>query len=448
MSTSPWVQGAYEPVASEIDAFDLEVEGAIPPDLNGILARIGPNPIGEVPPDHNLFNGEGMVHTLTLKDGRAQTYRNRWVRTEPVARKLDEHTDLDPIENTDVANTHIFPFAGSLYALTETAIPYKVNEDLETLGREDFSGFIDTGFTAHPHVDPTNGEMHAIGYDNNADPSVTHYVIGSDGTPLRKNKIALGSAIMLHDFAATETFAIIWDLPLLFDVEAAERGSKAPYKWTPGYEAKVGLRRLDADDASVRWFDAPEAFIFHAVNAWEEHSADGSIAKVHCDVIRRDSMFASDSTGPGDMAIPQLYRWTMDLGTGAMTEELIDPRAQEFGRIDDRYWGHKNGFSVTTELFRFTGDTGIIVYDDNGQSQEWSFGKGAATSEAVFVPYDENAGEGEGYILATATDVARRTAKAAIFDAQNVRKGPLAEIKLPQRLPVTFHGSWIPEASA
>ncbi|MDJ0642141.1 MAG: carotenoid oxygenase family protein [Erythrobacter sp.] len=444
MSTSPWVQGAYEPVVREIESFDLEVEGNIPPDLNGILARIGPNPIGEVPPDHNLFNGDGMVHSLTLKDGRAQSYRNRWVRTEPAARKLGEETVLEQIEHTDLANTHIVPFAGSLYALSETSIPYKVNEKLETLGREDFSGFIDSGFTAHPHIDPATGEMHAIGYDNNADPSVTHYVIGADGTPRRKHKIALGSANMLHDFAATETFAIIWDLPLLFDEEAAKRGSQVPYKWTPGYEAKVGLRRLDAADASIRWFDAPEAFIFHAVNAWEERAEDGSVTRVHCDVIRRDSMFASDSTGPGDMAIPQLYRWTMDLETGRMSEEMLDPRAQEFGRIDERYWGRKNRFSVTTELFRFTGDTGIIVYDGNGGSQEWSFGKGAATSEAVFVPHSERAGEGEGYILATATDVAKRASKAAIFDAQNVQKGPLAEIKLPQRLPVTFHGSWLP----
>ena len=445
MSTSPWVQGAYEPVADEIEVFDLEVEGSIPPDLNGILARIGPNPIGEVPLDHNLFNGEGMIHALTLKDGRAQTYRNRWVRTEPVARKLGEEAALQPIENTDVANTHIFPFAGSLYALTETAIPYAVSEDLETLGREDFAGFIDSGFTAHPHIDPATGDMHAIGYDNNADPSVTHYVIGADGKPKRKNKIALGSAIMIHDFAATETFAVIWDLPLLFDIEGAKQGSKAPYKWTPGYEARVGLRRLDADDDSIRWFDAPEAFIFHAVNAWEERGSDGSVVRVHCDVIRRDSMFASDSTGPGDMAIPQLYRWTMDLQTGRMSEELIDPRAQEFGRIDDRYWGRKNAFSVTTELFRFTGESGIIVYDGNGKSQAWSFGKGASTSEAVFVPHEDQAEEGEGYILAAATDVAKRTSKAAIFDAQQIENGPLAEITLPQRLPVTFHGSWLPE---
>ncbi|NQX93384.1 MAG: carotenoid oxygenase family protein [Erythrobacter sp.] len=60
------------------------------------------------------------------------------------------------------------------------------------------------------------------------------------------------------------------------------------------------------------------------------------------------------------------------------------------------------------------------------------------------VPRDEDAGEGEGYLLAVASDVAEGTSKVAILDAQRVSQGPLAEIALPQRMPYTFHGSWLP----
>lgn len=444
MSESRWVHGAYEPVEHEIDAVDLDVEGSIPPELNGIFARIGPNPIGQVGPDHNLFFGDGMMHALTIESGRAKAYRNRWVRTEPVARKLGE-TPLDqPIDRTDLANTHIFPFAGSLFALTETSIPYRVNSEMETLGREDFGGFIDSGFTAHPHVDRATGELHALGYDVNDDPSVTHFVFGPDGQPLRKSRIALGGSSWIHDFAATETHMIIWDFPLQFDPEAAERGVDAPYKWTPGYHARIGLRRLDATDAAIRWFDAPEAFVFHPVNAWEEHDPSGAIAKVHCDVCRYAKMFDQVRTGPGDMAPPQLYRWSFDLALGKMTELLIDPRAQEFARIDDRFWGRKHRFSVTTEVFRFSGETGIIAHDGSGATQSWSFGRGAVTSEAIFVPLDERAGESEGYLLTAVTDAISGQSKAAVFDAQKVGDGPLAQVMLPQRMPVTFHGSWLP----
>ena len=38
--TSPWLRGAFEPVAHEIDRDDLPVEGALPPELCGSLLRI------------------------------------------------------------------------------------------------------------------------------------------------------------------------------------------------------------------------------------------------------------------------------------------------------------------------------------------------------------------------------------------------------------------------
>ncbi|MEM6908370.1 MAG: carotenoid oxygenase family protein [Pseudomonadota bacterium] len=441
---SRWVQGAYAPVEQEVDCVDLEVDGVIPPELNGMLARIGPNPIGEVGEDHQLFLGDGMIHSLTLEGGRAVSYRNRWVRTEPVAGKLGEEPKDAPIDHLDCANTHIFPFAGSLYALTETSIPYAVSSDLDTEGRADFDGFIDTGFTAHPHVDPRTGQMHAIGYDVSPDKAATHFVFAADGSPLRKNVLELGGSSWIHDFAASEHFMIVWDLPLQYNTEMAAAGAQIPFRWTPGYEARVGLRRLDAEDASVLWFDGPQAFVFHPVNAWEETDASGKIIKVVCDTCRYPKMYDQVRTGPGDMAPPQLYRWTFDLTTGQMTEEQIDPRAQEFARIDDRFWGQKHNFAVTTELFRFTGETGIIAHYDDAEPQAWSMGKGVVTSEAVFVPESDTAAQGEGYVLAAATDAQSGASRVSIFDSQKVAKGPLAEVLLPVKMPVTFHGSWLP----
>ncbi|MEM7689294.1 MAG: hypothetical protein AAF291_09745 [Pseudomonadota bacterium] len=57
------------------------------------------------------------------------------------------------------------------------------------------------------------------------------------------------------------------------------------------------------------------------MNAWEEADATGEIIKVICDTCRYPKMYDQVRTGPGDMAPPQLYRWTFDLVTGQMTEE-------------------------------------------------------------------------------------------------------------------------------
>jgi carotenoid cleavage dioxygenase-like enzyme len=445
MSQSPWVQGAYTPVNDEIETYDLPMTGTLPPELNGMLARIGPSPIGPVPDDHNLFFGDGMLHALTFENGKAKAYRNRWIRTESAARKLAEVSHESPIAGEDVANTHVIPFAGKLYAMTETCIPYRMNAALETEARDDFGGFIDRGFTAHPHIDPATGRLHALGYAVDATPEVTHYVFEADGTPLRRTRIAMNGSSWVHDFAMTESFIILWDLPLLFDHTCADAGEQAPYRWTPDYHARVGLRPLNSANADVIWFDAPASWVFHPVNAWEERDADGSVTSVTCDVSRYAKMFDQVRTGPGDMAPPQLYRWKFDLRSGTMTETLLDPRVQEFPRIDDRFWGKENGFSVMTELFRFSGGSGLITRHPDGSAQDYSFGPGNVTSEGIFIPHNETANEGEGHIMALVTNAESGATKAAVFDAERVGKGPIAEITLPQRVPYTFHGSWIPE---
>ena len=80
---NPVLQGNFAPVDEELVVQDLPVEGAIPAQLNGSLFRDGPNPIAPGP-GHHWFLGDGMVHSITIRDGIAQSYRNRWIRTKQV----------------------------------------------------------------------------------------------------------------------------------------------------------------------------------------------------------------------------------------------------------------------------------------------------------------------------------------------------------------------------
>ena len=91
-----FLTGHMAPVADEIDAPDLAVTGALPPELAGRYFRNGPNPRpGEVPP--HWFFGHGMIHGIRIRGGRAEWYRNRWVRTGQFAGHphfTDEGVDL------------------------------------------------------------------------------------------------------------------------------------------------------------------------------------------------------------------------------------------------------------------------------------------------------------------------------------------------------------------
>src|SRR5437763_1795194 len=93
-----FLEGLFAPVTEEVTAFDLPVTGRIPAELTGRYLRNGPNPIGlEDPEAYHWFLGDGMVHGVRLRDGRAEWYRNRWVRSRSVAAALGEEWPAGPV---------------------------------------------------------------------------------------------------------------------------------------------------------------------------------------------------------------------------------------------------------------------------------------------------------------------------------------------------------------
>src|ERR1017187_5849899 len=122
-----FLEGPFAPVAEELTAFDLPVTGRVPVELNGRYLRNGPNPLGVDDPDYHWFVGPGMVHGVRLRDGRAEWYRNRWVRSRLLAESLGETWPAGPIhaESDFAANTHIIAHAGRLLATVEAGpLPY------------------------------------------------------------------------------------------------------------------------------------------------------------------------------------------------------------------------------------------------------------------------------------------------------------------------------------
>ena len=86
---SPYLSGNFAPVPDELTAVDLPVTGKLPEELRGRYLRNGPNPVtAPEPSTYHWFTGDGMVHGIRLRDGKAEWYRNRWVRSAEVAKAL------------------------------------------------------------------------------------------------------------------------------------------------------------------------------------------------------------------------------------------------------------------------------------------------------------------------------------------------------------------------
>jgi carotenoid cleavage dioxygenase len=431
--------GNYAPVMSEVTAHALPVQGAIPRALRGRYVRNGPNPKTGASP--HWFMGDGMLHGVELRDGRAVWYRNRWVRTraflEEDPPRFGPDGGLD--RTVGLANTHVIAHGGRILALVETSFPTEVTRELDTVGCFDFGGRLTTAMTAHPKICPRTGELHFFGYSFQP-PFLTYHRADAGGRLVQSEAIEVPGPTMIHDFAITDGHVVFMDLPVVFDLELAMAGTM-PYRWSDEYGARLGVMPRGGTNADVRWHDVAPCYVFHPLNAYDD--ADGTVVM---DVVRYPELWRGSSSAPATP--PALHRWRIDLTAGRVSEQPLDPRAIEFPRCDERRVGlpHRYGYAVYTEqpVDRSTG-TALIKYDlsAGGAATTHDFGPGRLPAEPVFVPASARAGEDEGWVLAYVYDAARDGSDLVILDAAAFSAKPVATIALPQRVPFGFHGSWI-----
>lgn len=422
-------RGNYAPVADELTAFDLPVEGEVPADLDGWYLRNGPNPRR---PNAHWFTGDGMIHGVRIENGRAAWYRNRWVRTESFERDFGVY-NADGTRNlhSSVANTHVVNHAGRTLALVESSLPYEITNDLQTVGAYDFGGKLVDSMTAHPKICPTTGELHFFGYGSIFAPHVTYHRADANGELTVNRPLEVKALTMMHDFALTSGHVIFMDLPIVFNLDVAINGSgDMPYRWDDTYGARLGVLRRDDPFGEVRWFEIDPCYVFHVANAYE---TDGRIV---LQAVRYPELWRDSGGFDADGV---LWSWTIDLAGGTVSERQLDDRAVEFPRIDDRLAGLAARYSVSV------GDHRLVRYDlRDGSASEHVFGDADGPGEAVFVPAASGpADETNGWYLAYVYDAARDGSDLVILDAADIPAPPVAKIHLPQRVPYGFHGNWI-----
>ena len=430
--------GNYAAVREELTTYDLPVRGQVPRELDGRLLRIGPNPIGPIGLQDHWFTGNGMVHGVRLRNGRAEWYRNRYVRDDQVVAALGEPPVSGPPSRlgVNVANTNVLRHAGNLMALVEAGgLPVLLDAELATLGRTDFGGTLPAAFTAHPKVDPVTGELHAVTYFWERE-GMQYVCVDPIGRVCRTVDIATPGRPMVHDMAVTATFVVLLDLPVVFDLNLAMTGAHLPYVWSPDYGARVGLLAKDGGE-HVRWFELPgPCWVFHVVNAFDD--ADDVVV----DVARFDRLIDSDRGTLSD-ALPSLWRWRLHAATGQVSETQLDPRAQDFPRHDERLLGQPYRFAYTVTVD--AAPAGRLLKHDlrAGTSESYQHGHGRLTLETIFVPTQDSVAEDDGWLMSYVYDGRRDRSDVVILHAQDL-SAPVAVIELPARVPFGFHSNWIP----
>jgi carotenoid cleavage dioxygenase len=464
----PYRTGPWRPNQVEYDAFDLDVEGELPADLEGVYLRNTENPVHEAIGMYHPFDGDAMVHAVHFHDGTAD-YRNRFVRTvgfdaeQEAGESLWAGLAASPSQSKradgwgargrmkDASSTDVvvhggraltsFYQCGDLYALDPLT--------LAQLGRETWGGRFPhhEGVSAHTKLDEHTGELLFFGYSTRA--PYLHYGVVSPARELvHYVDVPLPGPRLPHDMAFTEHYAILNDCPLFWDPDLLARGHYAA-RFHPDLPTRFAIipRRGGPDD--VRWFDAEPTYVLHWVNAYE----DG-------DEIVLDGFFQRDPApahreGGGQfermfrfLALDRMqtrpHRWRFDLRTGATKEEDLSDSIVEFGMLNGARGGRPYRYT-----YAMTGVPGWFLFDgivkldvETGAEARYRFPDGVFASESPFAPRPGAVNEDDGYLVTFVTDMNEDRSECQVFDARDITAGPIARLALPERISSGTHSHW------
>ena len=459
----PYLNGAHTPLLEEVDAVALRViEGAIPLDIDGVYVRNTQNQVHQPVGRFHPFDGDGMIHILALRNGRAD-YRNRFVRTKGFVAEQESQSSLwagtmeDPRKSQrtgfgahgsikDASSTDVVVHAGHILSTYyQCGDGYRLNPyTLEQFGSESWVPI--DGISAHPKVDEATGELLFFNYSKHA-PYMHFGIVNADNKLTSYRPVPLPGPRLPHDMVFTKNYGVLNDFPLFWDPELLAAGKHA-VRFFRDLPSRFAL--VPRDGGEIRWFDAAPTFVLHFTNAYED--GDEVVVEGYFQDEPMPKSPNAAPTGYERMMVyldqhamgTRLHRWRFNLKTGGTTEQRLDDRILEFGMINQQYLGRKHRYCYSAVAkpgwFLFTG---LVKHDlQAGTSESLDFGLDRYGSEAPFAPRIGATEEDDGYLLSFITDEAAGTSECLIVDARKITEGPVCRIALPHKISSGTHATW------
>ena len=463
----PYRTGAWRPNHEEYDAFELEVSGDLPDDLAGVYLRNTENPLHDAIGRYHPFDGDGMLHALYLDNGEVE-YRNRFIRTDGFNAELAERAPLwaglieSPKKSLrdgwgartrlkDASSTDVVVHGGrAVTSFYQCGDLYEFDpRTLEQLGKSAWVQQTTPGWgvSAHTKIDEASGEMLFFNYSKQ--PPYMHYgVVNAARQLVHYVPIPLPGPRLPHDMAFTDNYAILNDFPLYWDPQALQAGAHA-VRFDRDLPSRFGIIPRRGASHEIRWFEAEPTFVLHWINAFEagdEVVLDGFFEENPDPQLKLDPNDKRSMFRMLDMHVvgAKPYRWRFNLKTGETKEGYLDDAVSEFGMINSTFAGKPYRYVWATtmkpEWFLMNGLVRLDVM--TGDKQTYTFPEGVFISESPMAPRCGSKQEDDGYVMTLVTDMNEDTSSALIFDAQDISRGPIASVALPQRICVGTHSCW------
>jgi all-trans-8'-apo-beta-carotenal 15,15'-oxygenase len=276
-----------------------------------------------------------------------------------------------------------------------------------------------------------------------------HAVVhGADGTLKAHHVIPSPRQIYIHDFFATREHLVFVLHPMWLSPWRLLTG-RASYIDSLAWKPDTGnvVMVVPREGGAPQYFDAPAAFIWHALNAYSEGGeivADfvGYDAPDH--FAPHDALFYKLMQGEIGVAKAPgtLRRYRIDLAAHTLRQEILDAGTHEFPMIDPRVAMQKHDIAYLTAGGPAVANSGVKRVDYRSETaQVFDFGGDVVAGEPVFAARPGTARD-DGWLIVQCLDGGTERAFFAVFDAAHVDAGPLARVHLPHALPISFHGWW------
>ena len=476
---SDWAS-AFVNVEQELTDVALSpVRGSVPVELRGTFYRNGP---GRLERDghrvHHPFDGDGMIAAMRFDNGRVQL-TNRFVRTEGwlAEEKADKVlyrgvfgsqkpggrlANAFDLRLKNIANTNVVRLGDQLLALWEAAEPHALDpESLETRGLSRLDGVLKKGeaFSAHPRFDPGHhGRPCMVTFGVKTGPRSTIRLMefatdGLDaGALLHDRSDSFPGFAFLHDFAITANWALFLQNAIAFNplpFVTGEKGAAQCLQSKPGGKGRFWLIPRDSGrfaGQKPRILEAPDGFVFHHLNAFEDgdHVVVESIVYDDFPTIGPDEDFAEVDFDTVPEGI--LHRCRLDLSRETVQTERISERTCEFAMVNPDRQGLSAQYAWMAVAERETGNDPLQAIQKldlkSGTTHTWSAAPRGFVSEPLMVRRPGAEAEDDGWVLDLVWNGARQASDLVILDARDLSEVALLELPLP--VPHGLHGSWAP----
>ncbi len=463
------------------------LEGKVPQDIKGTLFRNGPAVVERDRPVGHLFDGDGAVLAVHFDHGNVSA-KYRFVETRFYQKEQRAGKFLFPsfgftpdgplwrrnalMNQKNAANTNILPLkaTGEILALYESGHATAMTQELETLGAANIRGLgaMET-MGAHPKVDPKTGAIYEFGVNRLTvmnRPGLELFQLSQSGAiEGTRVKLPTDQYPFVHDIVMAGDHLVVPIPPIDMDTMGVLTLRKTPMdavEWNADKPTqlwivpKQALQDPKHAQEPIR-IDIPGVAAFHYCSGRQDGQHLSFLGVVHDDFSATMQILADALHG--SVAKPntgRLVRFDVDLETKEVSQHPMSSNPLEFPVIDARGEGNagpsvwvaaaSSSFDVFDTYQRFDRD------HLDGPVDQYRFE--GAVQEPIFVPKvgadgKEDATEA-GYLVGVVyvpTPEGGRS-EVVILDAQELNKGPVARLGLPEVIPMGLHGTWLPSHEA